>query len=283
MADHGKRVSGGFIGTATGSAMTAIQSIKPQWFGDHSWILPVSLLVLMVSLLYWLSQYRWFQYVLGIREESQQENSQPWKTKDHWRGQYEAERSKVSEISALCESRIEALNAAHAREIESLDLQLQHWQNPWRQYESEEVWKQSIAEQNRLIELGRSIDGKLNPIQVEILETLSTLRNLLSDLGALPDYNPSPNLTVEGLSAKLSEYNTAIRIWSTKADARYRLEAANKIDQIRLKISASDIDKPIQAHADLWSIGVLSAKIIATPDDLEKIIDALESIFFNVR
>jgi hypothetical protein len=60
-----KRASSGFIGTALGAAMTALQGTHPEWFGNHPWILPVSLLILLGSLLFWLTQYHWFQKLLS--------------------------------------------------------------------------------------------------------------------------------------------------------------------------------------------------------------------------
>jgi hypothetical protein len=61
-----KRASGGFTGTALGAVMTAIEGTHPEWFGNHPWILPLSLLVLLGSLLFWLTQYPWFQRMLGL-------------------------------------------------------------------------------------------------------------------------------------------------------------------------------------------------------------------------
>jgi hypothetical protein len=60
-----KRASGGFVGTAIGAVMTVIQGAHPEWFGNHPWILPVALLVLLASLLFFLTQYPWFQRMLG--------------------------------------------------------------------------------------------------------------------------------------------------------------------------------------------------------------------------
>lgn len=61
-----KRARGGFVGTAVGTAMTVAQGTHPEWFGNHPLILPVSLLVLFVSLLIWITQYSWVQKILGL-------------------------------------------------------------------------------------------------------------------------------------------------------------------------------------------------------------------------
>jgi hypothetical protein len=61
-----KRGSSGFIGTSVGVAMTIIQSTHPEWFGNHPWILPVSLLLIFAGLLFWLTQIAWIQRLLGL-------------------------------------------------------------------------------------------------------------------------------------------------------------------------------------------------------------------------
>ena len=61
-----KRGSSGFIGTAVGVVMTIIQSTHPEWLGNHPWILPVSLLLLFIGLLFWLTQIPRVQKILGI-------------------------------------------------------------------------------------------------------------------------------------------------------------------------------------------------------------------------
>jgi len=50
-----------------GVVMTIIQSTHPSVFGNHPWILPASLLLLFAGLLFWLTQYHWFQRVLGLQ------------------------------------------------------------------------------------------------------------------------------------------------------------------------------------------------------------------------
>jgi hypothetical protein len=67
-----KRTYGGMVGTAVGLVMTAIQGIHPAWFGNHAWILPASVIFLGFSLLLWLTQYEWFQRLLGIGKAASQ-------------------------------------------------------------------------------------------------------------------------------------------------------------------------------------------------------------------
>jgi hypothetical protein len=200
-----------------------------------------------------------------------------WKQKFHWA---DGERSRLEAELSTSRTDKEKL----AEEVQRLDIKLDHWQKPWHQYASEEVWKQSITEQNRLIELGRSVDGKLNATQLDILEAISALRGLARNAGPSPVYVPDPNFKDKAeLGAKLFEWKLSLNSWSSKTDAQYRLTLASKVDAIRLKVSASSTDKTIQMQADLRELAELSKKQIEVSDDLGNIIDALESLFFNVR
>ena len=62
----GRRAIGGFCTFCGGLVVNIIQATKPDWFGNHSWILPGSFVVLFVGLLLWLCQYSWAQRLLGI-------------------------------------------------------------------------------------------------------------------------------------------------------------------------------------------------------------------------
>jgi hypothetical protein len=50
--------------------MSAIQTIRPDWLGNHPWILPVAFVFLAISLLLFFAQYKWFQRLLGISYET---------------------------------------------------------------------------------------------------------------------------------------------------------------------------------------------------------------------
>jgi hypothetical protein len=63
--DTGRAISG-VVGACGGLAMWVIQTTHPEWLGNHPWILPVSLVLFLCSLVLWLCQYRWVQKLLGI-------------------------------------------------------------------------------------------------------------------------------------------------------------------------------------------------------------------------
>jgi len=60
------RARGGFIGTAASSVIAILQSTHPEWFGHHLWILPASLILLFISVLFWITQFSWVQRILGL-------------------------------------------------------------------------------------------------------------------------------------------------------------------------------------------------------------------------
>jgi hypothetical protein len=60
------RSKGGLVGVAVGLVATATQSVRPEFFGNHPWILPATLLFLFASIVLWLAQYAWFRKLLGI-------------------------------------------------------------------------------------------------------------------------------------------------------------------------------------------------------------------------
>lgn len=61
-----RKSAGGLLGT--GSIMlTIIQSIHPEWLGNHPWVLPASLSLFVLSLLIFSIQFSWVQWLLGVR------------------------------------------------------------------------------------------------------------------------------------------------------------------------------------------------------------------------
>jgi hypothetical protein len=60
----------------------------------------------------------------------------------------------------------------------------------WAGYESEQAWRDGIAQQNRLIELGRSIDGLFTQLQIETFHLAKGMRDLAVEMGPRPSVNP---------------------------------------------------------------------------------------------
>lgn len=57
---------------------------------------------------------------------------------------------------------------------------------PWQGFESEQVWRDAIEFQNKLITLGRSVDGLFSPLQIEAFTLAKELRGFYSYLGPYP-------------------------------------------------------------------------------------------------
>lgn len=59
------RKYGGFVGGAASFATSVVQQTHPEWFGDHHWITPTSLIVFGASVLLYISQYPWLRSLWG--------------------------------------------------------------------------------------------------------------------------------------------------------------------------------------------------------------------------
>jgi hypothetical protein len=57
---------------------------------------------------------------------------------------------------------------------------------PWAGYESEQVWRSGIDEQNRLVNLGHSVDGYFTALQTDALQLSTNLLKFLQQLGPAP-------------------------------------------------------------------------------------------------
>lgn len=184
-----------------------------------------------------------------------QQSSQPtWKTKDHWRELYEAECAK----SALERTENEKLT----EEVQQLNLKLDYWQKPWRQYASEEVWKQSIAEQNRLIELGRSMEGVLTSTQIEILRLRRSIIKWFADLPECPVMDAT-GLEADNADRRTAANSRKIFEWSERIRHAYAIEFAPKVVEVAHKLGLDGIDvRALEARSS--SVG--------TPDQASEII-----------
>ena len=57
---------------------------------------------------------------------------------------------------------------------------------PWSGYESEQAWRSSIDEQNRLVNLGHSVDGYFTSLQIDALHLSLELLAFLKRIGPPP-------------------------------------------------------------------------------------------------
>ncbi len=60
----------------------------------------------------------------------------------------------------------------------------------WSGYESETAWREANALQSHLVDLGRSLDGLFNPLQIDAFRLAERLQVFLKELGPCPPNAP---------------------------------------------------------------------------------------------
>lgn len=151
--------------------MTSIQSIHPQWFGSHPWILPVSLLVLFVGLLLWITQIGWVQTLLGLRYPQQRQSDAVFPLENS---------AAVQKLEGLVSKEQESVKQLKA-ELDKAKADL---------YESAKSNLGYRDERNQCREEKRELQEKLSllsPLQWEALMLARDLRGLNASLGPYPD------------------------------------------------------------------------------------------------
>ncbi len=107
-----------------------------------------------------------------------------------------------------------------------LKSELEYVQNKpsWIGYESEQQWRDSIAFQNKLIELGRSIDGVLSPLQIDALNLRWKLIVFLKQIGPEPACDTSDCLNDPELNAeRLTEWHNKVMPFRGRLRSLYTL------------------------------------------------------------
>lgn len=181
-AMDGKRAIGGFCTFCGGLVVNIIQGTHPDWFGNHTWILPASFVVLFVGLLFWVCQYRWAQRLLGIPD------SLP--------------RQAPTLPPAIGTSEITRLEEDHKEEIRKLEAQ--QTSDSWR---TQEAYRQCTEEKkeyaNRCLdyraELAKCAEEKselqkqaevrltiFSPLQTDAFMIAKDLREFLAGLPPFP-------------------------------------------------------------------------------------------------
>jgi hypothetical protein len=150
-------------------------------------------------------------------------------------------------------------NEKLAEEVQRLNLKLDYWQKPWRQYASEEAWKKATAEQNRLIELGRSTDGLLTPLQIDTLRLAKKVLQFMSDVGKKPEVdasqflrdasgNPKDNSTV--LREHLEATNRVLLPWIAQTRSTFKTDLLPELEAISLRYGKLGIDVDLVPHRE---------------------------------
>lgn len=109
---------------------------------------------------------------------------------------------------------------------------------PWEGYESEQRRRESIAEQNRLVDLGRSVDGLLQPLQIDALRYTKDLDAFLeNELNTFPNHGDLSRYSQKEVDAFLEQKN----IWLRKVESAYELRFAPREKDLVLRFGKKGI------------------------------------------
>lgn len=166
--------------------------------------------------------------------------------------------------------------------------------------EIDEATRQSVAYQNKLIELGRNIDGVLNPVQIEAIQLSTKLLEFVKGLGNPPapkytreQYDKMPSsemkkliqaedgdwieactyygtgdfqLSTQGYSNQIIARCNRLLPWYEKVRARYALEFQQQVENLRNRfaiegMSDHALTMPVQGRDGIKTIKAIASKL----------------------
>jgi hypothetical protein len=166
--------------------------------------------------------------------------------------------------------------------------------------ELDEVAREGVAFQNKLIELGRSIDGILTPLQTEAIQLSTKLLEFVKELGEPPppkytreqfdnmhsgemkklcnahdgdwleavEYygNGQFLLTQQGYSSEIVARCNRLLPWYEKVKARYALEFKEKVETLSYRFAVEAVSDgkllvPIQGRDGIKNIRAVASKL----------------------
>jgi hypothetical protein len=142
---------------------------------------------------------------------------------------------------------------ARAEKAEEL-LECERSRPPWKGYESEAAWRASIAFQNVLIELGRSVDGVLSQLQVDALKLAKDSRTFLTEFEAMPE-------GIHEMERRMA--------WRGRLESSYRLKFHDRMQVIEAMFGAQGIPiVPVTARASKSTESGIEKRILRYADAL---------------
>jgi hypothetical protein len=129
----------------------------------------------------------------------------------------------------------------------------------WAGHGSEEDWHASIAEQNRLVELGRTIDGLLIPLQVDTLRLSKYLLQFLVDMGNRPEVSAEmfmydsrgnrkdPSIV---LQEQMTATNRVLLPWIARVRSNFKADLLPKLEDISLRYGKLGIGVDLVPHSE---------------------------------
>jgi hypothetical protein len=222
-----RRAIGGFVGTLGGFVLSLIQTIHPEWLGNHPWILPVALVLLFCSGMLWLCQYRWAQALLGITERTSAQTPE-WKDKTYWRDKFlwaDGERIKL-------ETELKTKGQTHDEEVRKLEVS--HAAELSRSFA---VCDQIKAEKREALAQASELKSQLSlftPLQIEAFRLSNRLRRFLGEMGPRPDadWQTGDKSDPDWMAIKFAEQRNVQSPWFLRLSHRYAREFANDVIEV---------------------------------------------------
>jgi hypothetical protein len=106
---------------------------------------------------------------------------------------------------------------------------------PWKGYESEQAWRESTAENNRLVDLGKKVERLFDPLQLEAFELAKEMREFVTQA------EPIPVLDANGPEQeKLKQINLRGE-WREKLRNGYRLRFRERQEKLFQKFGTRGV------------------------------------------
>ncbi len=123
--------------------------------------------------------------------------------------------------------------------------------NPWEGHESEAAWREAIALQSHFVDLGRSLDGLFNPLQIDAFRLAERLQVFLKELGPLPPGAPPKVGADEPILSIMQETHKATGPWLNKLAHRFVLDFKGDVMRLgyrfgEIGVRSSEVDAVLQ-------------------------------------
>jgi hypothetical protein len=159
------------------------------------------------------------------------------------------------------EAEIVALKDDHKLQVEDLNRKLLFRPPilPWGGYKSEADQRASVDEQNRLINLGRSVDSLLSPLQVDTLRLSKELLRFLADMGSRPEvsaemllYDSRGNRKNDSIVIQdhMAATNQVLLPWIAKSRSNFKTDLLPQLEDISLRYGKIGIGVDLVPHKE---------------------------------
>jgi hypothetical protein len=112
---------------------------------------------------------------------------------------------------------------------------------PWEGYESEEAWQSAIAAQNKLIDLGRSVEGLFTPLQLDAFRLAKQIREFLKALGPRPDVDWTGVSTSEEIAKRFPARRAVQLPWESQLTNGYQLRFSEEVRKMMLRLGEAGV------------------------------------------